>query len=140
MHRIYIASALSNKNKVDQLFSVIEAHHPVEFTYKWYEVGKVPKDAYLDVASKELHGVLNADVFIALLPGKKGTHTELGIAIATCPKVIVLGEEDDFEPVDEDNYPSIFYFLPMVERVVYDGTREGLFKTGLKAFEQAIRR
>jgi hypothetical protein len=137
--RIYIGSALSNKHRVEQLWSVLEEHYPqLEFTYEWYQVGRVPLDAYPDIARKEYNGVLNADIFVGLLPGKKGTHTEFGVALATVPHVILLGVESDFVPIDEDNYPSIFYYLPNVKRYVHDGTLESLLKVGRSAVEEIL--
>jgi hypothetical protein len=55
-----------------------------EITYDWSVHGSVQKDGperIREVAEAECNGVLQADLFVCLLPGGRGTHTELGIAL-----------------------------------------------------------
>lgn len=61
-------------------------------TYDWTTHGSVKNtttSTLTKVANSEANGVINADVVIVLLPGGRGTHTELGLAIASNKKVIL---------------------------------------------------
>jgi hypothetical protein len=115
--RFYIASKLENVARVRQLAEELE-NWGWKCTYKWYEHGKVLGSA-LDlatVASEEYCGVARAELFIALLPGGRGTHVELGIAhMAGCS--IVLHSEDPapFDPALKET--CSFYWLLGVERI-----------------------
>jgi hypothetical protein len=122
------------------LWNILDARFPgqLTFTYEWYKVGKVEPDLWSRVALLEYNGVINADLFIGLLPGKKGTHTEFGIALATVPHVALLGTKQDFEPIDDDNYPSIFYYLMNVKRYEHDGSMQDLLEKGVQAVVEAI--
>jgi hypothetical protein len=96
--KAYIASALENAPAVrvrrDQL-----AKHGVELTYDWTAHGSVQSQGYevmAQVARAEADGVRRANLVIVLLPGGRGTHAELGIALATKAKwrdmqIIVCG-------------------------------------------------
>ena len=71
-----------------------------------------------EVAFNELRAVRDAELVVARLPGGQGTHTELGVALATrSNKRIILWSEtgDEFA---FDNRTCTFYFHPAAERVV----------------------
>ena len=134
MRSIYVGSGLSNAEQVIELWQRLQVEFKdLQFTYQWYLKGSVPLEQWEEVSQLEYNGVLAADIFILLCPGKKGSHTELGIALATCPNVIVCGTEQEMEPQGVNTkepgsvYPSIFYYLPSVTRVIHDGTIEDLF-------------
>ncbi len=82
--KFYIASGLENWENVRKLKGVLcDAGH--EHTYDWTVHGSVQREGVErigNVAAFEVEGVIAADVVIVLLPGGRGTHTELGIAIA----------------------------------------------------------
>ena len=71
-----------------------------------------------EVAFNELRAVRDAELVVVLLPGGSGTHTELGLAIATrANKRIILWSERG----DEFNYDEracTFYFHPCIEKVI----------------------
>ena len=72
----------------------------------------------MDAVFSELRAVRDAELVVALLPGGQGTHTELGVALATrSNKRIILWSEtgDEFA---FDNRTCTFYFHPAAERVV----------------------
>lgn len=82
----YIASKLENAPRVRDLRDHLLAAG-WEITYDWTVHGSVrgpdmPRERIADVADREVNGVLDADVLIVLLPGGRGTHTELGVALA----------------------------------------------------------
>jgi hypothetical protein len=51
---------------------------------------------------------LNADFLIVLLPGGKGTHVELGIALAQHKRVYLYSANED---INDFSKTSTFYFL-----------------------------
>jgi len=110
--KFYIASKLENASQVRQLAKVLKSWG-WQHTYDWtgYEPAQMK-----EIALNEYAGVINADLVIVLLPGGRGTHTELGIATATGKKIVLHSED----PVLFDEYfqaPCPFYWLPGVKRV-----------------------
>lgn len=81
--RYYIASRLENAAQVKELKALLDAagwHH----TYDWTKHGAVRSQGtgrMQEVAHKEVRGVQDADVVIVLMPGGRGTHIEIGIAL-----------------------------------------------------------
>ena len=92
-----------------------------EQTYDWTTHGDIRHEGaerMSEVAFNELRAVRDAELVVALLPGGQGTHTELGVALATrSNKRIILWSEtgDEFA---FDNRTCTFYFHPAAERVV----------------------
>src|SRR6185312_5761738 len=82
--KFYIASRLEAAPRVRELKTILESYGH-EHTYDWTVHGSVQNDGadvIREVSEREVLGVVNADANIVLLPGGRGTHTELGIAIA----------------------------------------------------------
>lgn len=81
--RFYVATRLENAAAARALAGELRrrGHHQ---TYDWTVHGSVRGDAgaLVRVATAEVLGVLAAELFVALLPGGRGTHAELGIALA----------------------------------------------------------
>lgn len=91
--KFYIATGFENKvehNRVRDL--LIEGGH--EITYDWtvMEAGVTEFPIQRAIAKAEIQGVIDADFLIVLLPGKFGTHAELGAALALDKPVILCGE------------------------------------------------
>ncbi len=118
--RFYIASGLKNSSLVSELISFLEARGHI-CTYDWTEHNDVRSEGEArmnEVSFSEASAVKDAELFIALLPGGNGTHTELGIALATrVNKRIMLWSDTGDEFVAGDN-TCVFYFHPAVERIV----------------------
>jgi len=85
MSKIYVATGLERAAEARSLMSKLgELGHTI--TYDWTAHGSVQRDGpgrIAEVANAEAAGVVASNVFIALLPGGRGTHTELGIAIGS---------------------------------------------------------
>ena len=110
--KFYVASGFQNKEKVRfvaaELIKCGWCH-----TYDWTQntrantledlqrIGKLEKDA-----------VAEADVVIVLLPGGKGCHIELGMAIAGNKKIFLFSPD---QTVMNMETTSTFYHLPEVE-------------------------
>ncbi len=83
MKKYYIASRLENVDQVRAVKAELDARG-WQHTYDWTVHGSVQKcdeTIIMEVARKEIQGVISADVVIVLLKGGRGTHAELGAAI-----------------------------------------------------------
>jgi len=118
IHSFYIATklerALAHNAVRDELVSA-----GWSITYDWTAHGSVQREGEARiraVAEAETKGVADADVVIVLLPGGRGTHAELGIAIATGAQVFVCADSDDLFQHDERT--CAFYWHPNVKRII----------------------
>jgi len=110
----YLAAGLKNESVMRVHALMREANW--ECTYDWSKTGSVKSKgrfACMEVSVSELAGVDNAQVMILLLPGGRGTHVELGAAIARGKPVIVHGPDELF---GFDDKTSAFYHHPLVVR------------------------
>lgn len=114
--KFYIASKLENATRVRELAEILKSWG-WKHTYDWTEHGRVlNREALQSVAAEELAGAVRADLVIILLPGGKGTHTELGIALSHKKEIIMHSERLD--PFDANGGETCsFYWLPGIERV-----------------------
>lgn len=115
----YIASRLENAAQVSQVAAALVARGHVH-TYDWTTHGSVQHcgtDRIREVAGLELRGVVDADVVIVLLPGGRGTHAELGIALGAGGKRIYICAEE-LGMFHADDRTCAFYWCPVVVRVV----------------------
>src|SRR5262245_22980754 len=89
--KFYIATSLSraaNHNLVRDSLKTLQ--HAI--SYDWTLHGSVKSVSFerlREVAISELNGVLESAFVIVLLPGGKGTHLELGYAIASGKRIFV---------------------------------------------------
>lgn len=112
--KLYLASGLSNRATVAQVARDLrELGHTI--TYDWTEHGSV-QDASDEekaaVAMAELGGVLEAEMVVAILPGGRGTHVEIGAALgAGIPVVVVYRRPED---LTVGGIECVFYHHPGV--------------------------
>jgi nucleoside 2-deoxyribosyltransferase len=116
--KFYIASKLENAETVKRVAAVLKAAGH-DHTYDWTEHGSVQKEGQerlTQVAELEKNGVKEADMIIVILPGGRGTHAELGIALGAGVKsIIICAEKDDLFQADEST--CAFYWNYAVTRV-----------------------
>lgn len=119
--KIYVASSIKNKDKVQELFSDLKAKGH-EVTTDWTLTEDSPEDErdlkrdYMrSVAKRDFEGIRESDVFILLSKPSEGRsmYVELGLAITMHevtgkPSVFVVGP---------DNNESVFYFHHAVQSV-----------------------
>lgn len=90
MKSYYIASGLENAEQVKAVKARLDAagwHH----TYDWTVHGSVQRegiDRLHEVSSAESVGVFEAQMLIVLLPGGRGTHSELGMQIGKMDSLV----------------------------------------------------
>lgn len=109
--RFYVASALENAAIVREYRRLIRERGGV-ITCDWTAHGSVQADGserIAEVAAAEVRGVISADRVIVVLPGGRGTHTELGIAIGRGIPVAIVGPL-----VGADGRECAFYRAPGV--------------------------
>ena len=118
--KYYIASKLENAVAVKTLAHAF-SELGWEQTYDWTTHGSVHgkgDEVLQHVTLKELGGVKEADVVVIVLPGGRGTHAELGAALAYNKPVFVWGlQPEDFI---QDGYTCSFYWNPAVRRITGD--------------------
>lgn len=127
--KYYIASGLDNAEQVKKLKAILD-ERGWEHTYDWTVHGSVAghgADVFSDTADKEIEGVYMADVVIVLLPGGRGTHTELGAAlgVADCyvrhigetaePRIVIYSPDPERD-FGTTKTTCAFYHHPLVER------------------------
>lgn len=125
--KFYIASSLQNYVPVQALAEQLKAAgwvHTYDWTSVWAKQGsakEIDKQTLTFIAEKEADGVANADIVIVLTPQGRGTHTELGMAIALNKTVFLCHFDDTYFKCDDNT--SSFYFHPNVIRLI-GGTEE----------------
>ena len=118
--KYYVASGVSNAEKVNQAAAALNAAGH-QRTYDWTghgDVSKADPQFKRHVAASESMGVLEAELVVLLLPGRFGTHAELGMALATADNKRILLWSETPAPFDGTEGFCVFYHHPAVERVV----------------------
>lgn len=117
MKRFYVASSFRNIVNVRYVARALETRGYVN-TYDWThervgsDSGKVTLGDLRSIGQRERDAVIGADVVI-LLPGGKGTHVELGIAIAQGRRTILHSPD---EVINNLETTITFYHLPELEK------------------------
>lgn len=127
--KFYIASRFTNQELVKKL-SCHLTKFGHEQTYDWTQ--NIRAESFEDLSAigqLEKNAVSDCDAFFILLPGGKGSHIELGLALAGEKKVYLFSESDVFSDVSAS---TTFYHLPEVERVI--GNLEDLVEIVVAAF------
>ena len=116
--KFYIGSGFKNCELVNYYSKVLQ-ENGWEHTYNWTKnINNNPTVEDLIKYSKlEQNAIIDADVIIILLPAGRGTHIELGMALALNKKIFLCSaSEDEFSIENTVN----FYHLPQIKRVVGD--------------------
>lgn len=123
--KFYLASGLPNIEAAKKLAGFLKDHGHQQ-TYDWTVHGPVFKAdqppltncaVMQKTAESEVEGVLAADVVIVLLPCGRGTHIEMGVALAAKKPVIIVTPSALY---DEKPWPCAFYFHGLVVDHVLD--------------------
>lgn len=113
----YISSRLSNIDQVRYAAGLLKGNGWTH-TCDWTEFDLVSgddTDCLQKIGEREYEGVKTADVVIVITPQGRGTHIELGMAIAWGKRVYICHTDDSYFKGD-DNTCS-FYWLPQVKRL-----------------------
>jgi nucleoside 2-deoxyribosyltransferase len=112
--RFYVSSRKDRSAQADALSEELVAIG-WERTYEWTPQDGEGSDGHAKLAVKELKGVRDADVLIALLPGGYGTHVEIGAALALGKPVIIHSPD---QKTLETPYRCIFHYHPSVKLLI----------------------
>lgn len=116
----YLATTVANAAAADALSAALAERGHTE-TYNWRPhlndpTGVLPGT----IAHNEITAVIRADVVVVCLPGGRGTHIELGAALALNKDVLLCGTPDLIHRPIAELVP--FYFHSKVMRVELDWT------------------
>ena len=117
--KFYVASGVPNAARVNEAAAVLAARGH-ERTYDWTRHGDVSAELPArkrEVAQTEAQAVLDAELVVLLLPGRFGTHAELGIAIASSANKRILLWSETSAPFDGTQGFCVFYHHPAVEQI-----------------------
>ncbi len=114
--RFYIGSGIKNCSEVN-CYSKILKENGWEQTYDWVKNvnGDVSIEDLREYAKLESLGIFNADVVIILLPAGRGSHVELGMALALNKKVFLCSPTEEEFSIKNT---VAFYELPGVVKLV----------------------
>ena len=109
--KYYLATSLGNIEAAKKAHERL-AKRGWECTYDWTVHGSLAAkpERWEEVAQKEIHGVVGADVLIALMPGGRGTHVEIGAALAYGIHVWIVGLDE------KAAYECLFHHHPQARR------------------------
>ncbi len=112
-YRVYVATALGRLEYAHAMIAQLRALE-FEITYDWTVHGSLQAwpERWSPAAEAEARGVASADALVVLLPGGLGTHTELGIALGTHRRIVMVGTD----PGDTER-TCIFHHHPAILRV-----------------------
>jgi nucleoside 2-deoxyribosyltransferase len=110
--RFYLATRVDLSERASALLEALK-EQGWERTFAW--TGEIDPDRYAETALKEIEGVRAADVVIALLPGGRGTHVEIGAALGLGKPVIL--HAPDRETLTKP-YPCVFHYHPGVTLLI----------------------
>ena len=116
MNKIYVASALTNYQRVLAIQTILVAEG-FTIAFDWAQAHRQlidqgrteSRQEAVAVCQQEAEAIKRADMFLLVLPAKRGAHVEFGIAAAYGVSCVVLAEDS--------NLDIAFYGLPGVTLV-----------------------
>ncbi|WP_225442685.1 GNAT family N-acetyltransferase [Paenibacillus lycopersici] len=119
--KFYIASSFRNIANV-RLAAILLKHGGHVQTYDWTACSDeaLSLEELGEIGLGEMKAVLEADVFIMMMPAGKGSHVELGLALGRGKQIILYSETDEIHAPEST---TTFYQLKEVRK--YVGALEG---------------
>ena len=121
--KTYVATSLTRVEDQRFLADALLQEHQIGLTFDWTRHGTLAGQPKEEVSVKEVQGVVDADFVCVLLPAGRGTHVEMGVALATGKKVFIHAA-DEAALLGADTYTCVFYHHPLVTRVVGGNTND----------------
>lgn len=113
----YIASSFKNKEMVGALANRLKLEGFCH-SYDWTINDRADSLALLaSIGESELSAVRDSDFLVLLLPGGKGSHIEMGIALGLGKRVYLYSSTNDIYEFDKT---STFYHVAGVTKFVGD--------------------
>lgn len=98
MTKVYVAGGLQNIDMVRQVQKAVRDLGGV-INYDWTEHGSIAHlpDVWAAASAAEIEAASTCDLLIVCLPGGRGTHAEIGLALGgRAQEVIITGPTGDF--------------------------------------------
>lgn len=114
--KFYVGSGMKNSKLVDQYAQLLKENGWKQ-THDWVKniSDDISKEDMVKYASLESQGIMEADVVIMLLPGGRGAHIELGMAMALNKKIFLCASEKEDFSIENT---VAFYELPKITQLV----------------------
>jgi len=118
MEKFYVASSFRNVDAVNYVTKQLVNKGYVH-TYDWTKNAKAREEKTFtfedlkEIGQNEKNAIIESDFIVVLLPGGKGTHIELGIALGLGKKIFLYSPDG---AIDHLETTSTFYHLPEVEK------------------------
>ena len=114
--KFYVGSGMKNSKLVDQYAQLLKENGWKQ-THDWVKniSDDISKEDMVKYASLESQGIMDADVVIMLLPGGRGAHIELGMAMALNKKIFLCASEKEDFSIENT---VAFYELPKITQLV----------------------
>ncbi|WP_226641600.1 nucleoside 2-deoxyribosyltransferase [Mesobacillus subterraneus] len=118
MNKFYVASSFRNMDAVNYVTKQLVNRGYVH-TYDWTknadarDKGTLTFEDLKEIGQQEENAVIESDFIAVILPGGKGTHIELGIALGQRKKIFLYSPD---RAIDHVETTSTFYHLPEVEK------------------------
>lgn len=128
--KFYLSSSLRNRAQVRRAASFLKEDGWTH-TCDWTEFelsSEEGTDSLRKIGESEFEGVKASDIVIVLTSQGRGTHIELGMALALGKKVYLYHEDNFFFQCDDAT--CAFYWLPQVVRLT--GNLEAALTTVLQ--------
>lgn len=128
MKKFYVASSFRNIEAVQYVTNQLKSKGYIH-TYDWTKNAKAKEEQTFTfedlkiIGQKEKEGVFEADFVVVLLPGGKGTHIELGMAMGQKKRIFLYSPNKSIYNFETT---STFYHLPEIEKCF--GTLDDLLK------------
>ncbi len=112
--KFYIGSGFKNCESVNYYSRILE-ESGWSHTYNWTKNirNDITIEALTEYAASEQKAIVDSDVVIILLPAGRGTHIELGMALALNKKLFLCAAKEEFSIENTVN----FYQLPDIIRL-----------------------
>ncbi|MGM0751558.1 MAG: nucleoside 2-deoxyribosyltransferase [Bacillota bacterium] len=110
--KFYIGSSFKNIDQVRDVSDRLK-RKGYTHTYDWTQNNRASTVEELkQIGEKEMQAIIESDVILVLLPGGKGSHVELGIALGLNKRVILFSPNNE---VHDFAQTTTFYHLSEVE-------------------------
>jgi len=114
--KFYVGSGMKNCELVNYYARLLK-ENGWEQTYDWVKniSDDISRNDMIKYASLESQGIVDADVVIMLLPGGRGAHIELGMAMALNKKIFLCSTTKEEFSIENT---VAFYELPKIIQLV----------------------
>lgn len=113
--KFYVASSFKNTEQVRYVSGKLKSMGHIH-TYDWTQNEKASTlEDLKHIGQLEKDAVAEADLVVVLLPGGKGSHIELGIALGLSKKIVLYSPD---QSIYNFTTTSTFYHLPEVEKII----------------------